>query len=602
MSTLRYQTLGALQAGQSSRAVLGLAISADHRAEPVVLIWVPQEALTDAPLLAKIRREVEHASRLDHPNIVRVLGLPTVEDRQARVVEFADGEPLRKILDRAKKLPPRIAARIVCDACTGTHYAHIAGNDDGTPLVHGDLRPETLLISFNGTTKVTGYGALAFAPRDMGGHKVGGRRAYSAPEQIIGGREAITIPTDVYLLGLTLYECLTGIIPWADQADFFDQAVLTHPLPPAPPGDIAPELEKVLQRACAKKAPERYTTPFALREAIERVVGTEIASPAELAGFLSGLFPESESLRADRKRTIDAGIADFVRRQWQDGQRAKSAPATTPAPMPLAPSPPEVKAPPQLPPEPPAPLQVQVAPRASIRRPAGEPEEATDKPTSMPWVIVAALAVAAGGIGFGIHTANQPLPSKHDGAQVQAAPNGTPELSNVSIAADGGTRARDAGGAVTATDAGAPASAKEALVAAVVPVEAAIACEPPVELTIDGVAAGRTPWKGRLTPGKHTLKLQNRELGVLAQRTLAVKGDAPISESYSFEKGFVAVTAPEGSQILIDGVRKGAAPITGEIPIYEGSHRIDVNIGQSRWGQSFQLEAAQRVRFNVEFE
>ena len=326
MSAFRYQALGPLQAGEGSRAFLGLAISEDDKARPVVLIWVPEAAEKDPALLEKIRRETEHAAQLDHPHIVTVIGFGKLEEGHARVVEFADGESLRKILDTCKKLPPRVAARVVLDACTAVHYAHVAGNDDGAPLVHGDLRPETLLISFQGVTKVTGYGALAFAPRELGGQRVKGRRVHSAPEQIIGGRDAVSVPTDVYLLGITLYECLTGVVPWAEQADFFDHAVLTLPLPPAPPGELPEQFEAIIQKACAKKALDRYPTPLAMREALEAAAGSEVATDEELAKFLETLFPQSHQLRSARRHTIDAGIADFVRRQWADQERRETQP------------------------------------------------------------------------------------------------------------------------------------------------------------------------------------------------------------------------------------------------------------------------------------
>src|SRR5579871_4186601 len=166
---VRYQAIGPLLAGEGSRAFLGLEVFDDGRAYPVVLVWLPEGAERDKTLFEKIRRETEHAAKLDHPNIVHVHGFGVLDEGHARVVEFADGETLRKIIERAGKVPPLMAAKLIADAATGVHYAHVAGNDDGTPLVHGDLRPETMLISFSGVTKVTGYGALAFAPREMGG-------------------------------------------------------------------------------------------------------------------------------------------------------------------------------------------------------------------------------------------------------------------------------------------------------------------------------------------------------------------------------------------------------------------------------------------------
>lgn len=611
MTAYRYQALGPLQAGEGSRAFLGLAINAENKARPVVIIWVPEAAEKDPTLLAKIRKETEHAAQLDHPNIVTVMGFAKLEEGHARVVEFADGESLRKILDTSKKLPPRIAARVVLDACTGTHYAHVAGNDDGAPLVHGDLRPETTLISFQGITKVTGYGALAFAPREIGGQRVKGRRVHSAPEQIIGGREAITVPTDVYLLGVMLYECLTGNVPWADQADYFDHAVLTLPLPPATPGDIPPQFEAIIQRACAKKALDRYPTPLALREALEAAAGGDVATTDELAKYLETLFPQSHQLRAARRHTIDAGIADFVRRQWADQERKETQPMMRAVEVPAhlippgvpAPKPPPAAAPPKPPPPP--------APPKPEARGWTQPDEDDDKKnegSSLPWIIVVALLVAGLAAFWAYKKINEPLPGVTPVtppiAEVIDAGQPVAEVVDAGIAevadADAGpTVEEDAGTALEAIDAGVTAVTPPP--AAPSEVQVSISSSPTLELLLDGQSLGKTPWTGKLPPGRKVFTLQNKALGISTTRVITVKTEE-VEENYTFEKGFVSVKAPEGAGVFIDGNRVGTAPIRGEIPVYEGSHRIEVRVGQSKWAEPFTIYGSQRVSFNVELQ
>jgi serine/threonine-protein kinase len=634
MSAYRYQVLGPLTAGEGSRAMLGLAIDGAQKARPVVVVWVPEAAEKDAEYLAKIRRETEHAAQLDHPHIVTVMGFAKLDQRHARVVEFADGESLRRILETAKKLPPRVASRVLLDACTAVHYAHVAGNDDGAPLVHGDLRPETLLISFNGVTKVTGYGALAFAPREVGGQKVKGRRVHSAPEQIIGGRDAMSVATDVYLLGVALYECLTGVVPWADQGDFFDHAVLTLPLPPATPGDIPEKLEPIIQRACSKKALDRYPTPLAMREALEAAVGDDVATDEELAKFLETLFPQSHQLRADRRHTIDAGIADFVRRQWADQERKETTPMMraieVPAsmippgvPAPIAAPPPAAAAPPTAKPAPAAPPPAprpQKAPERSWTQPEEDDEPKRDEGSSMPWVIALAVFVAFIAGWWGWKKANEPIPgiepqppvptvtaiidagtiAQPPPAEVDAGLElGSLDAGSVLADAtltDGGMVTTDAGPIAVAPviDAGPPAvQLTETLVT--------IQSSPGVDLLLDGKPIGHTPWSGTLPQGRKVFTLENKALGIKTARAVTVKAD-PVTESYTFEKGFVSVKAPEGAAVFIDGVRVGTAPIRGEIPVYEGSHKIQVNVGQSKWSEPFTLYGSQRVSFNVELQ
>lgn len=617
MSAFRYQALGPLQAGEGSRAFLGLAINANDKAMPVVIIWVPEDAEKDPALLEKIRRETEHAAKLDHPHIVTVVGFAKLDEGHARVVEFADGESLRKILDVCKKMPARLATRVILDACTAIHYAHVAGNDDGVPLVHGDLRPETMLISFQGVTKITGYGALAFAPRELGGLRVKGRRVHSAPEQIISGREAVTIPTDVYLLGLALYECLTGMVPWADQADFFDHAVLTLPLPPATPGDLPEKFEAIIQKACAKKALDRYPTPLALREAIEAATGDDVATDEELAKFLEALFPQSHELRAARRHTIDAGIADFVRRQWAEQDRRETQPMMRAVQVPASMIPPGIPMPvaaPSVPVAPaPAPARAQPAPAKVVDKAwtqvvEEDDDDARDSGNSTPWLIALAIFVALIAGWWAWTKANAPIP----GADILDPPKitskavdlGPKEVPIVAVEIDAGLSIEsvDAGQAEVVIDAG-PAPQVSPVVNGASSGEVAVSIDssPTVELLLEGKVLGNTPWVGKLPPGKKVFTLQNKAVGIWATRSVMLRSE-PVDERYVFEKGSVVIKAPAGASIFIDGNRIGTAPITGAVPVYEGSHRIQVTVGQSKWSEPFSIYGSQRVSFNVEMQ
>ncbi|RKH12251.1 PEGA domain-containing protein [Corallococcus sp. CA053C] len=309
MSSPRYQSLGPLLAGEGSRAFLGLALEDGATPRPVVLIWAPPDIAQNPELVARLERETNRAIVFDHPNILRVHGLEKLEGGLARVTEFADGEPLRRVLEVGPRMSPAFAALVVADAAMGLHYAHVAGNDDGSPLVHGDIRPETLMVSFSGFTKVTGYGALSVAPRERGGKRVKNRRAYTSPEQLLGGREAVNVQSDVFLLGLTLHECLTGKMPFKESADP-DKAVLNRALPPMPP-DVPLKLDAVVRRATTKRALERYPTALAFREAVVDAIG-KLPTHESFAEHLAKLFPPESDARAARRKTIELGIAEAL--------------------------------------------------------------------------------------------------------------------------------------------------------------------------------------------------------------------------------------------------------------------------------------------------
>jgi serine/threonine protein kinase len=621
MSQVRYQSLGPLMAGEGSRAFLGLALEDGAPPRPVVLIYAPPELVADPDLIERLRRETDRAVVFDHPHILRVHGLVTLEHGLARVTEYADGETLRRVLEVTPRIPPPLAARLVADAAMGVHYAHMAGNDDGTPLVHGDIRPETLMISYQGVCKVTGYGALSVAPKERDGRRVRNRRKYSAPEQLLGGREAVNVKTDVFLLGLTLYECLTGKIPFKDAPDA-DTATLTKPLPHLPP-NVPKGLDEVVQKATAKRANERYPTALALREAIVEALG-DLPQQDVLSVFMNRLFPAKDQARASRTQVIELGIEQALRRSEDHWPTAAKAPTATPSrPGPAAPagaSAAKPATPVQPAPAPTAPktgssATVPPAPRASAAptpTPTAAPTpEATPAPAApapkrssgrsvalLGAALVAVISVAAVVVArqdlsrFGIFedlkdagtdlTAVAPLPPVDPLAATDAG-----------VFSDAGTVSQAAAMADGGTDGGTDAGVEPAL---------ELIVDPRVDIFLgDGGVLGRTPFTVPMPPGRHVLSLVNASLGIQTARTVTVAPTGRTTQRIYLNKGYVTIRAPQGSVIQVDGRKVGTSPVE-ELDLYEGYHRLLVMVGEARWQKSFQLEANQRVTFSVLFE
>ena len=313
MSQLQYKPLGPLLSGKDSRAFLGLEIF-EGKARPIVLVWVPEDVDEDHDLRTQLQQETRRALVLDHPNVLRVHGLARMEEGLARVVEYADGESLRRLLERTGKVPAPIAARIVANAALGVQYAHQAAADDGRPWTHGDLRPETLLISYGGLTKVSGYGAIMLSERRIAYLKESGRTQHFAPEQLLGGREMATPQTDVFLLGLVLYEALTGSAPFVGTTGNDDSSFRME-LPLLREGDVPTTLIPTIEKATALKASQRHASPQALREELEQRVGP-LPTHHELSQWVAEAMKGDRS-RAGRQREVDAGIADFAKSQWR---------------------------------------------------------------------------------------------------------------------------------------------------------------------------------------------------------------------------------------------------------------------------------------------
>ena len=650
MSSPRYQSLGPLLAGEGSRAFLGLSIEEGATPRPVVLIWAPPEIAQNPELVARLERETNRAIVFEHPNILRVHGLEKLDGGLARVTEFADGEPLRRVLEANPRMTPGFAALVVADAAMGLHYAHVAGNDDGSPLVHGDIRPETLMVSFSGYTKVTGYGALSVAPRERGGKRVKNRRAYTSPEQLLGGREAVNVQSDVFLLGLTLHECLTGKMPFKESADP-DKAVLNRALPPMP-ADVPLKLDAVVRRATTKRALERYSSALAFREALVDAIG-KLPTHEEFAEHLAKLFPPEAEARAARRATIEKGIAEALAKAGMPTPQIaeiiangaglaepvkskvpefSSAESSKPAPVQAVAAAPQASAPVQ---------PVTAAPQASA--PAQPVATVAPAPVQAPRSPPVAAPVQSAAPSTASQATAQPVaPSPAPTASTETRPAGPifggaasptaqtvatqkPSRSWVPFVVGGLVLTLGAGAVIvqrqlqgTMTvetfDAGLPIVVAEPFDAGIedAGVDAGVdagpvmgildlTVEPRVEVTLNNALLGRTPLSASLPPGKHLLTFTNGALGISVSRTVTVAPTGRSAYQFFLNKAFINVRGPAGANVSVDGKPVGTVPVE-ELDVFEGYHRLNVNVGPSHWQKTFTIEPGQRVNFDVDFQ
>ena len=572
-----YRTAGPLLAGTRSSAMLGLE-EREASARPVVLVWAPPELPRDEERFSELQRDTRRASTLEHPHIVKVHGLATLEQGLARVVEYVDGESLRDVLEHTGKLSPAIAGRIAVDCALGIHYGHVAGNDDGTPLVHGDLRPETVMLAFSGRAKVGGYGALAVAPKETNGQRVVNRRRYCAPEQIIGGRAAQTAQTDVFLLGLVLYECLTGRMPWDKETDF-DQAVMNTPLPL---DGVPPVIQALLRKATAKRASERHKTALAFRDAVDQAL-EPLATPAQLSELLEHHFPAQDSPRAARKQVLDAALEAHAR-AW-------------------AAQPPKVSEEPTIP--------------ISQRELAELEAPRFDWRSKMPLVFGVAVAGALG-VAFWVqtrHAVPKPMLTLPPGQQQAARPPlpGPVQPASTVVSATPPAVAPAVERAPAPPPAPAPAAAPAPAVAAPAgkPVVGGkgdfmttgldLVTDPSVEVALDKKPYGRTPIVIPATPGRHVLTLSDQSKGINQSRVVTVKKDGVTSMHLTVGRGTLSVRAPQGARVIVDGRVVGSSPVD-DLHLFEGSHHLKVTLGDAVWQQSFVLRNEQSLRYDVELK
>jgi serine/threonine-protein kinase len=248
----------------------------------------------------RFRREAEAEAGLRHPNIVQVYDVGTLDGRPYLIMEFVEGGSLAQRLGVAP-LPAGQAAALVATLAEAVQTAH------DRAIVHRDLKPSNVLVSADGTPKITDFGLarrLEEAPGLTHSGATLGTPSYMAPEQTRGGTQAVGTAADVYALGAILYETLTGRPPFrADTAaETMRQVAEQEPLPPSRSGVRVPhDLEVICLKCLCKEPHRRYASAAALAEDLRRF-GRGEPITARPTG------PLERSARWLRRRRVQVGV------------------------------------------------------------------------------------------------------------------------------------------------------------------------------------------------------------------------------------------------------------------------------------------------------
>jgi tRNA A-37 threonylcarbamoyl transferase component Bud32 len=227
--------------------------------------------------------EARIAQRVHHPNVCVTYELGHYDGVFCLAMEWVDGASLMHVLrpapdhvDDPPRVPlhPRLAARIVAEACAGLHAAHELVNEDGRSLgvVHRDASPHNILLTTDGHVKITDFGvakALGKSSQTIAG-QIKGKLAYMSPEQLMGG--AIDRRSDVFALGCVLYELTLGVRPFQGEHDPQTMTAIIIGRY-EPPSAVAPgyptELEAIITHALGNEPDQRFATAEHMRQALE---------------------------------------------------------------------------------------------------------------------------------------------------------------------------------------------------------------------------------------------------------------------------------------------------------------------------------------------
>lgn len=258
--TGRYQVIGLLGKGGMGEVYRANDLKLD---QPVALKFLPETMARDAAMLARFHNEVRIARQVSHPNVCRVYDLGEVDGRPYLSMEYIDGEDLGSLLRRIGRLPADKALEFARRICAGLAAAHDKG------VLHRDLKPSNIMIDSQGRVFITDFGLAAVTGELREAQAREGTPAYMAPEQL-AGRE-VTARSDIYALGLVLYEMFAGKRPFeaSTLAEMIRLQQLSTPASlTAVAKDVDQAVERVIQRCLAADPRQRPATALAVAAAL----------------------------------------------------------------------------------------------------------------------------------------------------------------------------------------------------------------------------------------------------------------------------------------------------------------------------------------------
>ena len=288
----RYRVVGLVGRGGMGEVYRADDLKLEH---PVALKFLPRALEGDAERLERLYGEVRMARQLSHPAVCRVWDVGEAEGQHFLSMEFVDGENLSSLLRRIGRFPPDKAVDVARQICAGLAAAHEKG------LLHRDLKPANVMLDGQGKVRLTDFGLAAVADELSSADVRSGTPSYMSPEQLTG--QEVTARSDIYSLGLVIYELVTGRRAFEGKG----LAELTRKHRderPIEPSAIVPDLDPAVERtilACLEKDPKRRP-PSALvvsamlsgRDPLEAAIAAGETPSPELvaaAGESEGLRP-----------------------------------------------------------------------------------------------------------------------------------------------------------------------------------------------------------------------------------------------------------------------------------------------------------------------
>ncbi|RJS17669.1 serine/threonine protein kinase [Corallococcus sp. H22C18031201] len=303
----RYELVSRIGRGGMAETWQARLMGAAGVTKSVLIKKVLQEYASDDAFTSMFISEARISATLSHGNIAQVFDFGEVDGEYFLAMEFVDGQPLNRILKRAfhsglTAIPAPIATFIAMEMCRGLHYAHTRTAENGAPLgiVHRDISPDNVIVSFEGQVKIVDFGiakARSLSSANTAPGVVKGKYLFFSPEQARG--EDVDGRTDVWATGVVLYEMLCGKLPLAGPEYLVMPRLMEgqFPRPRQLRPDLPVALERILMRALSVDWEQRYPSCHEFADALAGFLYSAAPrfSAMHLAHLLRMLFREDLS-------------------------------------------------------------------------------------------------------------------------------------------------------------------------------------------------------------------------------------------------------------------------------------------------------------------
>lgn len=305
--TGQYVLLERVGMGGMAEVFRAASVGVEGFERPVAIKRILPNLTADDEFVKMFVDEAKIAGQLQHPNIVAIFDLAREDEDLFITMEYVHGKDLRAILDKVQgkdgregRLPIEVAVHATMKVADALHHAHFAHGPTGEPLhiIHRDISPQNVLVSFDGEVKVTDFGLAKAAGRAVQTQVgvVKGKLAYMSPEQLRG--QALDYRSDIYGLGVLLWEMLAGtrlFLGRNEQETLRKVYEGNIPRPMSLRPEVHPELEAIVMRALSAEPADRFGTAEEMQEELTSFsygVGPSINRHG-MAAFMRRLFPNA---------------------------------------------------------------------------------------------------------------------------------------------------------------------------------------------------------------------------------------------------------------------------------------------------------------------